>query len=78
MPEPREYFADRIDCSHSGKAVILSGELVADGDASLSIRRFSCSHQRQCSTPGCGLVGGLPDPASYETVLAAIQKWMNS
>ncbi|WP_005031543.1 hypothetical protein [Holophaga foetida] len=53
MPSPKEFFADRVDCSHMGRMVILSGEFVPDGNLSLAVRHLRCSHQRQCLLAGC-------------------------
>lgn len=71
MAKLREYFADRIDCVQLGRAVILSGELMLEGEAFVSVGRLNCSPQRQCPSQECELLvsGQLPGQPSVGQVL---------
>jgi len=68
MTNPKEFFADRVDCSHTERPVILSGELVTAGNNAFLVRRLRCSYQRQCSSSVCDYLDAPREASWTETV----------
>jgi len=54
--ELREFFADRVDCLHLGRAVIISGELLLAGEMPMGVSALRCSHREQCAVLECELL----------------------